>query len=51
MSNHIHVIWQMKEWNRKEDVQLSFLKFTAQKIKFDLIENHPNILSHFEINL
>ena len=51
MSNHIHVIWQMKGDQKREDVQLSFLKFTAQKIKFDLIENHSNVLSHFEVNL
>ena len=51
MSNYIHVIWQMKGDQKREDVQLSFLKFTAQKIKFDLIENHSNVLSHFEVNL
>ena len=31
MSNHIHVIWQMKGDHKREDVQLGFLKFTAQK--------------------
>lgn len=41
----------MRAGYKREDVQLSFLKCTAQKIKFDLIENHPEVLSHFEVNL
>ena len=36
---------------KKEDVQLSFMKFTAQNIKFDLMENHPKVLTHFEVSL
>jgi len=51
MSNHIHIIWQIRPENRCEDVQRDFLKFTAQKIRFDLKDNHPKELSKFEVNL
>ena len=27
------------------------MKFTAQKIKFDLTANHQNVLKHFDVNL
>jgi len=27
------------------------LKYVAQQIKFDLLDNHPNVLGHFEVNL
>ena len=33
-----------------QKVQDSFLKFTAQQIKFDLIKNHPNILALYKVN-
>ena len=47
MSNHIHVIWQIKEGYKRDAVQLSFLKYTAQKIKFDLKENNSGLLEDF----
>ena len=47
MDNHIHLIWQMMAGIRSEAVQRDFMKFTAQKIKQDLIKNHPAGLSHF----
>lgn len=50
MPNHIHIVWQMKNNHQKEDVQRDFLKFTAQKIKYDLIENHPKVLAIFKVN-
>ena len=31
MSNHIHIIWQMKAGRKKKDVQRDFLKHTARK--------------------
>jgi len=48
MSNQMHLIWQVQEGNRKENVQRGFLKFTGQRIKDDLIKNHPKVLAHFE---
>ncbi len=51
MPNHIHLIWQMRENIKPADVQRDFLKYTAQKIKFDLQENCPSLLSHFKVEL
>jgi REP element-mobilizing transposase RayT len=39
MSNYIHLIWQIQRDIQRENVQRNFLKYTAQKIKFDLLEN------------
>ena len=50
LSNHIHLIWQVQENNKKENVQRDFLKFTAHQIKNDLIKNHPKVLPYFEVN-
>jgi putative transposase len=51
MPNHIHLIWRINDNYLREDVQRDFLKFTAQQIKFDLQKIHPQVLSHFEVNL
>jgi len=37
MPNHIHIIWQIQGEPKRENVQRDFLKFTAQKIKYDLM--------------
>ncbi len=50
MDNHIHLIWCILGSNKKETVQLSFLRFTAQKIKQDLEINHPQVLEKFRVN-
>jgi putative transposase len=50
MSNHIHLIWQIRPHHKYHHVQRDFLKFTAQKIRFDLMEFHPELLSEFEVN-
>ena len=51
MSNHLHLIWQIREGHKRDGVQRDFLKFTAQTIKFDLIKHHPAVLKEFEVNL
>lgn len=51
MPNHIHIIWKIDENHKLEDVKRNFLKYTAQMIKFDLTENHPQVLPHFQVNL
>ncbi len=44
MPNHIHILWKKKDnWNDKNITQM-FLKFTAQKIKFNLLTYHPEEL-------
>ena len=37
MNNHIHLIWQALPGKTPEQVQHSFMKYTAQQIKFDLV--------------
>ena len=51
MPNHIHIVWKIDENHKLENVKRDFLKYTAQLIKFDLMENHPQVLPHFEVNL
>lgn len=46
ITNHLHLIWQMKGGHRPQDVQRDFLKFTGQQIKQDLLLNHPEVLEH-----
>ena len=42
MDNHIHIIWQPLPGQSLTSIQLSFMKFTAQQIKFALKdENNP----------
>ena len=48
MSNHIHLIWQMQPLIHPSNVRRDFLKYTAQKIKYDLRQNSPHTLYYFE---
>jgi len=50
MSNHVHIIWQGTELYSLKHTQLSFMKFTAQQIKFDLEKSHPEVLAHFMVD-
>jgi putative transposase len=50
MDNHIHLIWQMMAGIKPEAVQRDFMKYTAQKIKQDLIKSHPAALAHFKVD-
>ena len=34
MPHHIHLIWQIQDGHEKAKVQQSFLKYTAQQMKF-----------------
>ena len=47
MDNHIHFIWQGTKLHSLKHSQLSFMKYTAQQIKFDLEKYHPNVLPYF----
>lgn len=46
----MHVIWQVQPGHTKESVQRDFLKFTAQRIKDDLVKNNPGVIKEFEVN-
>ncbi len=50
MPNHIHLLWKMEEGYRREKVQRDFLKYTAQQIKFDLKQHHPEVLEKFKVS-
>jgi len=47
MDNHIHVIWQLQAGKKRDDVQRDFLKYTAQRIKKDMIKDHAEELKEF----
>ncbi|MCE6987752.1 transposase [Dyadobacter sp. CY323] len=51
MPNHIHLMWRIDKAFLLQDVQRDFLKFTAQQIKFDLLDSDPELLAQFEVNL
>lgn len=44
MPNHIHLLWKINEEHELKNVQRDFLKYTAQQIKFNLIETENKIL-------
>ena len=50
MENHIHLIWQMMPDNNPAAVQRDFLKYTAQRIRKDLQNNHLEVLAHFKVD-
>lgn len=49
MPNHIHLIWHINEGFNKNQTQGSLLRFTSQKIKYDLIESNPEYLEKFKV--
>lgn len=49
MSNHIHVIWHVQANYHPKEIQLSFMKFTAQMIIKDLRNNHKEVLEQFMV--
>lgn len=50
MPNHIHLIWRVGENYHREDVQRDFLKFTAQQLKFKLIDSNSPLLDRFLVD-
>ena len=50
MPNHIHLIWQISGAYQVHEVQQSFLKYTAQQMKFDLQKNNPHLLEEFRVD-
>ena len=50
MPNHIHIIWQVQDGFKPNIIQMRFLKFTAQKMKFKLIDTKDKRLSQFLVN-
>ncbi|MDB5283994.1 MAG: element-mobilizing transposase RayT [Bacteroidota bacterium] len=50
MPNHIHLIWQIQDGHTRDLVQMRFLKFTAQQMKFRLLDTNADRLSAFLVN-
>ncbi len=50
MDNHLHLIWQVRGNLKQENIQGSFLKFTAEAFKKDLKENNPEFLKAFFVD-
>ena len=50
MDNHIHLIWQPLPSQTLSSIQLSFMKFTAQQIKFALAIDNPDLLGQCKVN-
>ena len=47
MTNHIHIIWQALGEHSPKEIQLSFMKYTAQMILNDFRSNHVEVLEKF----
>src|ERR1700759_804317 len=47
MLNHIHMIWQIQDGYVKEKIQMRFLKYTAQQMKFKMTDSKDITLNEF----
>ena len=50
MTNHLHLIWQAQPGYYPSQIQLSFMKYTAQQIKFELQKDNPALLEKCKVN-
>lgn len=50
MPNHIHLIWQIQDGFIQEKIQLRFLKFTGQQLKFELSKTDHDQLKYYRVN-
>jgi len=50
MPNHVPLIWQVQDGYKQEQIQNRFLKFTAQQMKFRLMDTNNQKLSQFIVN-
>ncbi len=50
MPNHIHIIWEILAPHKTENIQRDFLKYTAQQIKFSLINKDSPMLDAIRVN-
>jgi REP element-mobilizing transposase RayT len=50
MENHIHIIWQLQAGMKRKDVQRDFLKYTAQLIKRDMMQDYAEELKKYVVN-
>jgi REP element-mobilizing transposase RayT len=50
MPNHIHLIWEMRQMNKKETPVASFMKFTAHQFLEILRNKDPHTLKPHEVD-
>ena len=50
MPNHLHLIWQIQDNYKQHKIQQRFLKFTAQQMRFKLIDTNSKMLNEFLVN-
>ena len=50
MPNHIHLIWQIQDGFKRDKIQLRFLKYTAQQMKFKLLQTDMFKLEQYRVN-
>lgn len=50
MPNHMHMIWQIQDGFKREQVQMRFLKYTAQQMKFRLQDRKDTRLEDYKVN-
>jgi len=49
MVNHIHIIWQVQAGYTPKEIQLSFMKYTAQMMIKELRNNEPDVLEQYRV--
>ncbi|MCW3075655.1 MAG: hypothetical protein JWO32_264 [Bacteroidetes bacterium] len=50
MPNHMHLLWLIREDYILKNVQRDFLKYTAQQIRFKLIETQNSLIDSLTVN-
>ncbi|HTN07942.1 REP-associated tyrosine transposase [Agriterribacter sp.] len=50
MNNHIHLIWQPLPGHTLKSIQLSFMKFTAQQLKFAYTDDKNPLIEQCRVN-
>jgi putative transposase len=50
MPNHIHLIWHIQDGFKRENIQMRFMKFTSQQMKFKLLDTNKQKLEKFRVN-
>lgn len=50
MPNHIHLLWQIQDGFKYDRVQMRFMKFTAQQMKFRLLDTNNLSLNNFKVS-
>jgi len=48
MPNHIHALWSIRDGHELSEVKNSFMKFTAQQMKLDMLNRNDPALLNFK---